>query len=103
MTDNTPSYESSNLDDDARRRRIKFRAWHRGIKENDLILGTFADAYVEELTTDDLTDFEHLMEAPDQDVYGWISNTKPVPDDYKTNLMTRLQSHTVPARTRLER
>ncbi|MEP0070450.1 succinate dehydrogenase assembly factor 2 [Pyruvatibacter sp.] len=103
MTDNTPSYESSNLDDDARRRRIKFRAWHRGIKENDLILGTFADAYVEELTTDDLTDFERLMEAPDQDVYGWISNTKPVPDEYKTNLMTRLKSHIVPQRTRLER
>lgn len=103
MTSNTPSYESSPLDDDARRRRIRFRAWHRGIKENDLILGTFADAHIDELTADDLTDFEQLMEAPDQDVYGWISSTKPVPEEYRTNLMTRLQSHTVPARTRLER
>jgi len=88
---------------EVRRRKIKFRAWHRGIKENDLILGTFADAHINELSDDELAAFEALMEAPDQDVYGWVSNTKPVPDAYATSLMTRLQAHTVPARTRLER
>lgn len=99
--DQNPS--SDTLDDDTRRRRIKFRAWHRGIKENDLILGTFADAHVHELTHDDLLAFEALMEEPDQDVYGWISQTKPVPEAHTTPLMTRLQSHIVPTRTRLER
>ncbi len=88
---------------ETRRRRIRFRAWHRGIKENDLILGSFADAHIDDLSEADLDAFDELMEAPDQDVYSWISQTKPVPDQYVTNLMTRLQSHTVPARTRLER
>ena len=29
---------------DARRRRLKFRSWHRGMREMDLVLGRFADA-----------------------------------------------------------
>lgn len=93
----------THTDLETRRRRVRFRAWHRGIKENDLILGSFADAHVDELSVADLDAFEDLMEAPDQDVYGWVSQTKPVPEQYLTPLMTRLQSHTVPVRTRLER
>lgn len=103
MTQSTPHSGSGHLDDAARRRRVRFRAWHRGIKENDLILGTFADAHISELTVSDLDAFEALMEEPDQDVYHWICQTKPVPEAHATPLMDRLQSHTVPARTRLER
>jgi len=88
---------------DARRRRIRFRAWHRGTKENDLILGSFADAHLAGLSTADLDAFEALMEAPEQDVYGWIAQTLPVPAAHLTPLMARLQAHTVPVRTRLER
>ncbi|MEQ8745373.1 succinate dehydrogenase assembly factor 2 [Pyruvatibacter sp.] len=97
------TYSNEPKDPETRRRRITFRAWHRGIKENDLILGTFADMHIETLNDDDLDAFEQLMEAPDQDVYGWVSQTKDVPPEYQTNLMTRLQAHTVPPRTRLER
>jgi antitoxin CptB len=31
---------------DVRRRRILFRAWHRGMREMDLIMGRFADAVI---------------------------------------------------------
>lgn len=88
---------------ETRRRRIRFRAWHRGTKEMDLILGTFADAHIETLAEPDLAAFEALMEAPEQDAYAWITGKQPVPEAYRSGLMTRLQSHTVPARTRLER
>ncbi len=53
---------------DARRRRIKFRSWHRGMLETDLLLGRFADAEVERLSEKELDDFEALLEALDRDV-----------------------------------
>ena len=42
--------DNPETDDQMRRKRLRFRAWHRGIKETDLILGPFADAYVEAFT-----------------------------------------------------
>ena len=31
----------------ARRRKLKFRSWHRGMREMDLIIGRFADAFMD--------------------------------------------------------
>ena len=50
---------------DVRRRKLLFRAWHRGLREVDLILGRFADANIEQLTEADLSEFESLMNVPD--------------------------------------
>ncbi len=97
------SAEPDDTGDSVRRRRLRFRAWHRGMKEVDLILGSFADRHVATLTADELADFEALLEAPDQDIYAWIAGEKPVPPQFSSSLMTRLQSHEVPPRTRLER
>ena len=36
--------------DARRRKRLRFRAWHRGIREADLILGPFADAHIDALS-----------------------------------------------------
>ena len=63
----------------ARLRRIRYRAWHRGFREADLILGPFADRHVENLAPAQLDALEALMEAPDQDLYDWIIGRRPVP------------------------
>ena len=97
----TSQYEFSAAD--ARRRRVRFRAWHRGTKEMDLILGSFADAHVATMDEADLDSLEALMQAPEQDAYGWITGARPVPPDFDTPLMARLRRHTVPPRGRRER
>ena len=51
--------------DDTRLKKLKFRAWHRGFREADLILGPFADSHVQSLTPDQLDLFERLLEQPD--------------------------------------
>ena len=51
-----------------RLRRLKFRAWHRGMREMDIILGKFADAHLPTLTEAELGEFERLMEEIDRDV-----------------------------------
>ena len=86
-----------------RRRRLRFRAWHRGTKEMDLILGSFVDANLPALDAAELDFLEALMEEPEQDAYAWITGKQPVPAGFDTPLMARLQAHTVPPRTRLER
>lgn len=64
-----------------RRKRIKVRAWRRGFRELDLIMGAFADAHVQELDEAGIAEFERLLETPDQDVYAWIVGTTPVPPE----------------------
>ena len=49
---------------DERRRRLLFRAWHRGMREMDLIIGRFADAHIATLSDAELDEFERLLDVP---------------------------------------
>jgi antitoxin CptB len=71
---------------DPRRRRALFRAWHRGMREVDLILGPFADAHIEHLDDHDLADFEALMETPDDELYTWIVGRIPADPKFQTRV-----------------
>jgi antitoxin CptB len=53
---------------DARRRRIVWRASHRGTKEMDLMLGRFAAAKVSTFEESELAAFEDLLARPDPDL-----------------------------------
>ncbi len=76
---------------DARRRRLLFRSWHRGIKEMDLIMGRFSDAHIADFTDQELDAYERLMELRDQDILSWIEETAEVPRDHDTPLFRRLR------------
>ncbi|MBA3518669.1 MAG: succinate dehydrogenase assembly factor 2 [Rhizobiales bacterium] len=75
---------------DPRRRRALFRAWHRGTREMDLLLGRFADAYIEALSEADLAHLEALMEVPDRDLFAWVTGRDPVAANYETPLYRAL-------------
>ena len=76
---------------DPRRRRALFRAWHRGTRETDLLLGRFADAYIGALSDSDLKDFEALMEVPDLDLFAWITGESPVPANHATAVFAAIE------------
>jgi antitoxin CptB len=82
------SRSSHNLD--LRRRRALVRAWRRGTREMDLILGRFADAHIGALSDRDLAEFEALLDVPDPDVFAWVTGTAPPPADYATPLLRAL-------------
>ncbi len=88
MTGTTRS--SGGLDD--RRKRLLFRCWHRGTREMDLILGRFADAEIESLTADELSQLEHLIEVPDHDLYAAVNGSTALPAEYATGLFDRIKS-----------
>ena len=64
-------------DRETRLRRLRIRAWRRGIKEMDLLLGPYADGPAAALDEADLAAFEALLEENDQDLYAWISGARP--------------------------
>lgn len=82
---------------DDRRKMLKFRAWRRGFREIDLILGGFADASLAEMNAGDLAAFEALLDAPDQEVYDWITGAAPAPAAHDTSLLARIRAFS-PAR-----
>ena len=75
---------------DARRRRLLFRAWRRGVREMDLIMGRFADAYIETFDKRALGDFEALIEAPNADLYAWVVGDAAAPARYDTPVLRQL-------------
>ncbi len=78
--------------DDARRKKLKLRAWRRGFREADLILGPFADKHVPAFSEAELDWFEALLDQADQDVYGWILEREPAPALFDGPLMNKLKA-----------
>jgi antitoxin CptB len=76
---------------DERRRRLLYRAWHRGTREMDLILGRFADAALGELTEAEISEMERLAEVSDPELYAWLIGGRPVPDAYDLTVFRRLR------------
>jgi antitoxin CptB len=88
MTGTTRSSEGL----DRRRRRLLFRAWRRGTRELDLIMGRFLDEAVGTLSEAEIDEFERLCNVPDLELYAWIVGSRPVPPEYDTELLRRIRA-----------
>jgi antitoxin CptB len=76
----------------AERRKLCFRAWHRGTREADLILGPFADKAVEGWKADELALFADFLEENDPDIYDWLMD-KATPPPRFAGLVKVIQEH----------
>jgi antitoxin CptB len=76
-----------------RRRRLRYRAWHRGTKEMDLVLGPFADAFVERFGTAELDRLEAFMNESDTDLLQWVMGQVAVPDTIDKALLAQIIAH----------
>lgn len=72
-------------------RRIKFRAWHRGTREADYMIGCFFDRFHGEWSEAEIAWFEALLDEEDHDILAWALGTQPVPERFACALMTRMQ------------
>lgn len=71
---------------DIRRKRLLFRAWHRGTREADLILGSFAESHLASFGEPQLERFEALLEIPDAELFDWINGRAPPPPLHDTDV-----------------
>lgn len=72
--------------------RIAFRAWRRGFREADLVLGPFADQVGPTLDDAELDAFEALLETDDHELYAWIIGAAPTPAQHDGPLMIKIQA-----------
>ncbi len=75
------------MDHTDRLRRLKFRAWHRGTREADYMIGGFFDRYASEWDDAETGWFERLLDEEDVDILGWALGTLAVPEEYAGPLM----------------
>ncbi|HWD56643.1 MAG TPA: succinate dehydrogenase assembly factor 2 [Stellaceae bacterium] len=74
---------------DPRRKRLLFRSWHRGTREADLILGSFADEHLAAFDAAQLDCYEALLAMPDPDIFDWLMGRAAPPPEHE-NDVTRM-------------
>ena len=79
------------MNEDPRLRRIHFRAWHRGTREADYMIGGFFDRYGATWNEEQLRWFEALLEEQDVDIMAWALKTQPVPPTFSGDQMIAMQ------------
>lgn len=79
------------MDRDIRLKRLKFRAWHRGTREADLMIGGFFDTHGERLSEIQLDWFEAFLEEQDVDIMAWGLRAQPVPANWQGDMMDAFQ------------
>ncbi len=72
---------------ETRRKRLLWRASHRGIREMDLILGGFAGARIAAMTAAELDQLEVVIDLPDQELLAWATRREPVPTHLRSPLL----------------
>jgi antitoxin CptB len=68
------------MDRDIQRKRLKYRATHRGTKEADAIIGGFVAANIQTLSDDQLDALEAFLECPDPDISDWVRGAAAKPE-----------------------
>jgi antitoxin CptB len=76
---------------DVRRRRLLFRATHRGTHETDLLVGGFVAQRIHALTPAEMDALEAVMELPDTDLADWLTGRLPVPDEVASPMLLRMR------------
>ncbi len=80
---------------DPTRKRLLYRAMHRGFKEADIILGSFAEQHLPTMTDEEVELLAALMEVPDTDLYNWIVGREEAPANYRNEVLEMLKNHPV--------
>jgi antitoxin CptB len=88
---------------DIRRRRLRFRCWHRGTQEGDLILGLFAETSLTTLRSTQLDQLEVLLDCTDADLFDWIIGGTAPPKEYDHEVMCLLRAFWAQRHRRLQR
>ncbi len=78
---------------EAFRRKLRFRAWHRGTREMDLLMGQFADAHLADFTADELAQFADMLSENDPDLYDWYCGRAAPAPELVTSALQKFLEH----------
>ena len=75
-------------------KKLSYLSHHRGMKEADVLIGGFADAYLNSLSLDELSAWESLLGENDNDLIDWLLDRKPRPEGIYLGLLDKLYDYT---------
>ncbi|HYZ64610.1 MAG TPA: succinate dehydrogenase assembly factor 2 [Acetobacteraceae bacterium] len=87
-------------DDQTRRRRILFRATHRGTYENDILIGGFVRRHLAAFTESELDAIEAVMDLPDAALADWLTGRAPIPAEVDTPMLRTMRQAALDGETR---
>ena len=78
------------MTDEIRRKKLQFRAWRRGFRELDLLMGSIADKHLGDDDSDSRDEFERLLGIPDWEIYAWLVGQEEVPAQHRGPVLDQL-------------
>ena len=91
LYDTAPMTEPESASLDARRRRLLYRATHRGTYENDIVIGGFVRRHIGGMGESELVALEALLELPENDLADWLTGRLPIPVEADTPMLRRIR------------
>jgi antitoxin CptB len=79
------------FDMDDRLKRLHHKCKYMGMHENDVIFARFSERYLNELSEEEVAQFESLLEQNDLDIFKWITGKLDVPEEFDNNVMIKLR------------
>lgn len=79
------------MEREIRLKQLHFRAWHRGTREADFMIGGFFDRYAQDWSDEEMGWFDNLLEREDVDIMAWVIGTQPVPAEFQGDMMNKMQ------------
>jgi len=79
---------------EAYKKKITYKAAHRGSKEMDILLGNFINKYIELFNENELNIFDSILDCDDDDIYQWMIGKKDVPTRYENRVFSLLINNT---------
>ena len=76
------------------KKKIIYKASHRGSKEMDILLGNFINKYIELFNENELNIFDSILDYDDDDIYQWMIGKKDVPTRYENRVFSLLINNT---------
>lgn len=79
------------MEREIRLKQLHFRAWHRGTREADFMIGGFFTRYGQDWSDEEISWFDNLLEQEDVDIMAWAIGTQPVPPEFQGKQMSKMQ------------
>lgn len=77
------------------KKRLLYRAMHRGFKEADIVVGRFAEENLGAMSDEEVEEFRLLLEVPDQELYAWVIGREEAPANYQGSVLRKMQAFDV--------
>ena len=73
-------------------KQLKFRSWHRGMREMDILMGGFYDMFHEEFSDEEIDEIEKfIIPLSDNDLYNCFLNKINWPNSISASLKNKLK------------